>query len=893
MDLRGKISEERTADVSVSIIVLTHNKLPLTIDCLNSIVGTVPDGMKVQIIIVDNGSTDGTEKWIEHFYQKFVPVERSPNKNIIVYPIFNSKNLGFAGGCNMGFEIATNDIIVFLNNDTVVTPGWIEELCVALICCPEIALVGPVSNFAGGEQGIEAPYTGRAGMLNFARQNLIDHNRKVKFTGMVTGLCMAGRREVLQELVGFHVPPDQLFDELFFPGMWEDNDLCLRARLKNYQCAVCEGAFVHHEGSATIQQITDGGESDLLKLNQAKFNKKWAAIFPKEHKVVAMLRVKDGIRHIERCLSSLETWVDEIVVLDTGSTDGTREVIEKFLAIKFSGKVEVYDDFTFRDEPLQEYDERQKLLELAQSRNPTWIVRVDVDEAWESKIKDKLPMLLNPINPEILCWQFPMKTFWRGEKRYRVDGNWGMMCPYALFRNIPGAKLQDNKHPQGFHIATVPIFQSRNIGFANVTMLHYGYSDWVEVERKFKWYSDADTDKRQEDIGGRGDYSHLIDESNLKLIEYHPDNKISLSILLKDEFEDLRELIELTYPIVDEIVITYTGVEGGYPPEIGMLRSDFVRIFPFEWMDDFSAARNFGLSQCKGRWILHLDPDERLSPRSLGQITMLAETSALAYIVTVINFLEDPKKVAQPKVHNQDAVRFFRNVPELYYTNPVHETLDDAIRGLPKDYAIVHRSQVLIHHFGYLIDRDILIKKLEKYAVMNTEWAKRSPNDPRPLYNLAMHYLDLDKVDDALDYLERAAALPYEGLWQIKSALAGIYLRAGKNFALKAFEEIPEDHPSRKNMKYIHDFLNGRVGEAPHIIGGKNGNDKIQGQHKAVREDVSKDGGASGDKGDEVCVPPVQEEYQPDGSHPPRPGGDGAPVQDRGESTARAVLVDS
>jgi len=857
MDLSTK-RDGNKADVSVSIIILTLNNLPCTINCLDSILETRPEGMDLELIIIDNGSIDGTVQYLEHFENRMIEID-GPKVELS----FNQKNHGFAGGCNLGYRMSTKDVVVFLNNDTIVTPGWLEELIIPLMYCPEAAFVASVSNFAGGQQMIQTNYNGRAEMLAFAAKHLQEYNRQTISVGMVTGLCMAARRETLDKLVGFHAPKGQLFDERFFPGMWEDNDICLRATLLNYRCLVSLGSFVHHEGSQSFKALGANVPSETFKVNRQRFYDKWQDEYPKENKVVAMLRVKDGIIHIERCLSGLEKWVDEIVVLDTGSTDGTKGIIGLHLP-EHGGKVVDFDFTTFKDSPLQEFEERQYLLEMAQERNPTWILRIDVDEVFEDRILDKLPLLLNPINPEILCWQFPMKTLWRGEEKYRADGNWGQMCPYALFRHIPGQELLNNEHPQGFHIPSIPIFVARHIGFCNVNMVHWGYYQWEEVIRKFEWYGEVDTEKRRDDIGGRGDYSHLVDERTLRLYPYRSMNGISLLIMMKDEENAVLEILEQLHMIVDEIIIVHTGEGISLENKAKFQRYD-ARICPYRWQDNYAVARNYGLVNCTKRWILALDPDERVAEKHRGMITGLVEQEASGFIFTILNYMEDPNLFPKPKCHAQDAVRLFLNDNKLYYANMVHETLDDSIRNLPEDDPGILRCPAIIHHYGYLQDKDVLKGKLEYYADLNRAWIKKDPEDPRPYYNLAIHYLELGKHDEALNYLEISRDLNNEkqyGLWQVNAALSAEYGKAYIGHTLATIKAIPPDHPFKKDLLQIVNFLKGRIHTPIKVLEEKNGSGNSTGDECAVVDQPADSLQESGKGGDQSGKPGVQEEHQ-------------------------------
>src|SRR5205085_5527477 len=135
----------------------------------------------------------------------------------------NESNLGFARGCNQALARASGRYVVFLNNDTVLTPGWLDGLVrCALHDWPHVGLVGPVTNGAPEPQGVAADYRDLADLEPFAARRRRAFAGRVLPVKRLTGFCLLARREVLDRLGPL--------DERYGVGFFEDDDLCLRAR---------------------------------------------------------------------------------------------------------------------------------------------------------------------------------------------------------------------------------------------------------------------------------------------------------------------------------------------------------------------------------------------------------------------------------------------------------------------------------------------------------------------------------------------------------------------------------------------------------------------------------------------------------------------------------------
>lgn len=237
-----------------SIILLTHNQLDCTKLCIESIRKFTPKG-QYEIIVVDNNSTDGTIEYLKS------------QENLRV--IYNDYNAGFPKGCNQGIEIAKGDSILLLNNDTIVTPNWLNNLDKALYSSEDIGVVGAISNSCSNGQAINVIYQNIDEMIDFANLlNMQDSTDKYELKQYLVGFCYLVKKSVIDK-VG-------VLDERFTPGNFEDNDLSLRILLEGYKLLLCRNVFIHHFGSATFSSNMQG-YINVYCSNKNKFDDKWGA----------------------------------------------------------------------------------------------------------------------------------------------------------------------------------------------------------------------------------------------------------------------------------------------------------------------------------------------------------------------------------------------------------------------------------------------------------------------------------------------------------------------------------------------------------------------------------------------------------------------------------------
>ena len=221
----------------VSIIILNWDGLQDTIECLESLTKiTYPN---YEIIIVDNGSIDGS---IETLKSKFPYIKMIENKI----------NKGFAGGNNQGIKYAAENgatYLLLLNNDTVVAPDFLNELVKVAENHPEAGIIGPKiydykSNkiqCIGGKIdfcNLKTPFI----EIGRGQTDNCQHN-KIEDREWFTGCCWLAPIEVFSKV--------SLFDETSFFSYGEDTDLCYKVRRAGYRILYCPLANIWHKGGTS------------------------------------------------------------------------------------------------------------------------------------------------------------------------------------------------------------------------------------------------------------------------------------------------------------------------------------------------------------------------------------------------------------------------------------------------------------------------------------------------------------------------------------------------------------------------------------------------------------------------------------------------------------------
>lgn len=241
----------------VSIIIPVYNKFLYTFNCLTSLQKYLSSTtISFEVIVVDDNSSDETQEYLSY----------SSNIELIV----NEQNLGFIRSCNRGAAIAKGKFFCFLNNDTQILPGWLENLVEVITQDNEVGAVGSKLIYADGRlQEAGGIIWQDASGWNYGRLEHPDspEYNYVRQVDYCSAASLLVRKEIFNKLGGF--------SEEFLPAYYEDTDLCFAIRQLGYKVIYQpKSQLIHYEGITSGTSL-EGGIKSYQKANRYKFLLKW------------------------------------------------------------------------------------------------------------------------------------------------------------------------------------------------------------------------------------------------------------------------------------------------------------------------------------------------------------------------------------------------------------------------------------------------------------------------------------------------------------------------------------------------------------------------------------------------------------------------------------------
>jgi GT2 family glycosyltransferase/MoaA/NifB/PqqE/SkfB family radical SAM enzyme/Flp pilus assembly protein TadD len=827
----GPETKEIVGDL-VSIVILTRNELRYTKECVHSIRRHTPEPH--EILFVDNGSKDGTISWLRTL------VKENPKYQLIQ----NENNLGFARGCNQGLKAATGEYLLLLNNDVVVTEGWLSGLKECLQSSPKIGIVGPMTNQISGIQKIEkAGYRSLEGLDEYARGfRGKNRHRRIECRRLV-GFCMLFRRRLIDE-IGF-------LDESFGTGNFEDDDFCLRAELAGYRNTIAGDVFIHHYGSRSfIGNQVDYGKS--MKGNHKRFLEKWNTLDPQsvEGKRYLSLRGRETARldyekgqakkAVDRLLAVIRLGVEAQesyydlaeVFLDAKQYDQALGVLNQIPGSDPDGRK--YAHWGYCQEGLANPMEADRLAEQALSLNPSNALALNLKGILAYRKGDKEEA----------------QTFF--QRAAAADPGFGE--PHT---NLGVIRRQEGRKEEALHLFERGFILSPMVTDI-VQMYHAAITQEGEFARAEQNFREAQAlhpfhqhirfflidillkqGKNEEAMEQIEQSMSLfgIEDGMLKAAlevrkRIGPQEKssrgqggrISLGMIVKDEENDLPRCLRSVKPVVDEMIVVDTG-SADRTKDIATAFG--AKVFEFPWENDFSAPRNVSIAQAKGDWILALDADEVISPldhASLIALTKRGSPRAAYTFVTrnYLNTLNVAQWTANDGTYEEEAgngwipsnkVRLFPRDRRIHFENPVHEFVEPS---LERNRIPIKKCRVPVHHYGKLNDRKEK-RKLEDYYLLGKRKLEKSDGNIASLRELAVQANAMQRYEEAAELWHQIIRLRPE-VPEPYFNLVSIYLNLGKFqeasiYSKKAMELDPEGQEAMLNYS-VAEFTLGNIRNA-------------------------------------------------------------------------------
>ncbi len=229
------------------IIIPVWNQLAYTRGCVESIICGTDE--EYRLIIVDNASADETRKYLEGL---------KVTGGLPLVLVRNEENVGFIKAVNQAIAMSDAAFVCVLNNDTIVTKGWLGEMIAVAESAKDIGVVNPSSNNLGQKPGPGEPLELYADKIRAASGKSVE-------LGAAIGFCMLIKRDVIKKIGAF--------DEIYGMGNFEDTDFSRKVVREGYRCVRACGAYVYHRENASFGKVKTFNED--FQRNREIFEFRW------------------------------------------------------------------------------------------------------------------------------------------------------------------------------------------------------------------------------------------------------------------------------------------------------------------------------------------------------------------------------------------------------------------------------------------------------------------------------------------------------------------------------------------------------------------------------------------------------------------------------------------
>ena len=261
-----------------TLVILSFNKLSVTRKCVAEVVRATRFSGPAELVMVDNGSTDGSAEWIRGELAALCA-----GRGISLRPILNGANIGCSTARNQALAAASGDFVTFLDNDVEpATPNWLDALRTRMERVSDTGMVGGLLLYPprpGAPETVQCAGVGvsRTGHVCFVGRGepfgpAYAEAREVQ---CLISACLMTRRSLCLKYGGF--------DEIFNPVQFEDFDLCYKFRENGWKAWYEPEARMYHHESTTTAGSPSIRNAAVVVRNGLKFQRKWRHVFSLEN----------------------------------------------------------------------------------------------------------------------------------------------------------------------------------------------------------------------------------------------------------------------------------------------------------------------------------------------------------------------------------------------------------------------------------------------------------------------------------------------------------------------------------------------------------------------------------------------------------------------------------
>lgn len=249
--------------VCFSFIFLCYNHWQYTKEAVETLLASLEASIYykgIELILIDNGSTDETPLGIEKLKTKYT----SPYLRIKAVHV--KENMGYPIGVNIGLSHCSGRYVAIMNNDLIFIKGWFSAIIQLLEHNPAIGVAVPHLSYGSGVQHVGVYLEDRDTIQAYGQRYMLKNHGKNTYLDRGIGACMVMKKAVIDKVGGN--------DIWYGIGHYDDDDWSLRIRIAGFKIVAVGGSFVYHQGSKTFQAYYPE-QSHYVKMNQRKFYQKW------------------------------------------------------------------------------------------------------------------------------------------------------------------------------------------------------------------------------------------------------------------------------------------------------------------------------------------------------------------------------------------------------------------------------------------------------------------------------------------------------------------------------------------------------------------------------------------------------------------------------------------